>query len=104
MVGRWGMSKNVGLVSVLPGSADEILLHPSGAMSEATRQLVDSEVRRIIDECYDTALALLNENRSRLETLATTLLERETLDEADAYEAAGFPATPAGARDRWIPH
>jgi cell division protease FtsH len=64
-------------------------------MSEATRQLVDSEVRRIIDECYDTALALLNENRSRLEALATTLLERETLDEADAYDAAGFPASPA---------
>jgi cell division protease FtsH len=94
MVGRWGMSKDVGLVSVLPGPADEIRLHPSGAMSEATRQLVDSEVRRIIDECYETALGLLNENRPRLEALATTLLERETLDEADAYEAAGFPAVP----------
>jgi cell division protease FtsH len=94
MVGRWGMSKDVGLVSVLPGPSDEILPHQSGATSEATRQLVDSEVRRLIDECYDTALGLLTENRSRLEALATTLLERETLDEADAYEAAGFPAVP----------
>jgi cell division protease FtsH len=94
MVGRWGMSKDVGLVSVLPGRADEMPLHPNGVTSEATRQLVDSEVRRIIDECYETALGLLNENRSRLDALATTLLERETLDETDAYEAAGFPSIP----------
>jgi cell division protease FtsH len=90
MVGRWGMSKEVGLVSVLPGSADEILRQSHDGASEATRQLVDAEVRRIIDECYGTALGLLGENRSRLDALAATLLDRETLDEADAYDAAGF--------------
>jgi cell division protease FtsH len=97
MVGRWGMSKEVGLVSVLPGSADDILLQSRDGASEATRQLVDVEVRRIIDECYRTALELLGENRSRLDALAATLLERETLGETDAYEAAGFTEdVPAG--------
>jgi cell division protease FtsH len=90
MVGRWGMSREVGLVSVLPGGPDDYLPPSAGGVSEATRQLVDLEVRRIIDECYSTAVELLGENRSRLDALAATLLDRETLDEADAYRAAGF--------------
>jgi cell division protease FtsH len=90
MVGRWGMSKEVGLVSVLPGSPEDYVLAPSDGVSEATRQLVDSEVRRIVDECYGTAVELLRDNRGRLDGLAGMLLERETLDEADAYRAAGF--------------
>jgi cell division protease FtsH len=90
MVGRWGMSREVGLVSVLPGGPDDYLLPTSDGVSEATRQLVDLEVRRIIDECYSTAMDLLGRNRSRLDALAAMLLERETLDEADAYRAAGF--------------
>ncbi len=100
MVGRWGMSKEVGLVSVLPGPADEPLLFPGspGGPSEATRELVDAEVRRIVDECYARALDLLRANRERLDALAAALLERETLDERAAYAAAGFPGghTPEG--------
>jgi cell division protease FtsH len=93
MVGRWGMSKEVGLVSVLPGPQDEATLFPGapGGPSEGTRELVDAEVRRIVDECYAQALDLLRANRERLDALAHTLLERETLDERDAYAAAGFP-------------
>ena len=90
MVGRWGMSDAVGLVSVVDSAAlDESGLPAAGA-SEATRELVDSEVRRIVAECYSDALARLRENRDRLDALAQALLERETLDEEDAYEAAGF--------------
>jgi cell division protease FtsH len=100
MVGRWGMSKEVGLVSVLPGGPDDYLLPSSEGVSEATRQLVDLEVRRIIDECYETALELLGENRSRLDALAATLLECETLDEADAYRAAGFSEDAASTNGR----
>jgi cell division protease FtsH len=91
MVGRWGMSKSIGLMSVLPGPGDEGLLTSTheGA-SEATRELVDLEARRIIAECYEIALRRLRDNRERLESLADALLERETLDEESAYEAAGF--------------
>jgi cell division protease FtsH len=63
----------------------------SGA-SEGTRQLVDAEVRRLIDECYSVALGLLHDNRDRLDKLAEALLERETLDGDEAYVAAGFLA------------
>ena len=91
MVGRWGMSSAVGLVSVLPRPEDQTAGFPgASSASEATRELVDSEVRRIVDECYERAVSTLRENRERLESLARALLERETLDEADAYRAAGF--------------
>ncbi len=91
MVGRWGMSEAIGPVSVLPGPQDEPLLFPGapGAVSERTRELVDAEVRRIVDECYDEAVELLRANRDKLEALARALLARETLDEEDAYQAAG---------------
>jgi cell division protease FtsH len=102
MVGRWGMSEEVGLVSVLPRPEDQQGFFPNAsAASEATRELIDREVRRIVDECYEKAVSKLRENRSRLESLAKTLLERETLDEVDAYRAAGFePRAEAIDRER----
>jgi cell division protease FtsH len=98
MVGRWGMSEKVGMVSVLPGPQDEPTLFPGqgpGGPSEETRQLIDSEVRRIVEECYAEAIATLNEHRDQLESLTRRLLEVETLDEADAYAAAGVPRSRA---------
>ena len=93
MVGRWGMSEKIGPVSVLPGP-NEGPLFPGqpGSVSPQTLELVDAEVRHIIDDAFSTAVRLLEENRGRVESLARALLERETLDERDAYEAAGFPA------------
>jgi cell division protease FtsH len=90
MVGRWGMSDQIGLVSVLPQPGEQVFPGGSDSASEATRELVDREVRRIVEECYERALISLREHRGRLDSLAHTLLERETLDEADAYAAAGF--------------
>ncbi len=99
MVGRWGMSEAIGPVSVLPGPADEPLFLPGtgSGPSEGTRELVDSEVRRIVDECYDEALEQLRRNREKLDALAHALLERETLDEADAYRVAGVARRPEPA-------
>ena len=57
-------------------------------------------MRRIVDECYERALDRLRENRDRLDSLAKSLLENETLDERDAYAAAGFDRPPAAAADR----
>ena len=105
MVGRWGMSDQVGLVSVLPGPGDDQVFFPgtNGGPSERTRELVDEEVRRIVDECYESALQKLRENRTRLESLARELLERETLDEEDAYRAAGFDRKPPAAEIDAVP-
>jgi cell division protease FtsH len=101
MVGRWGMSDAVGLVSVLPRPGNEPVLFPgadSSTPSESTRELVDAEVRRIVDQCYTRALERLRENRDRLDSLAKALLEHETLDERDAYAAAGFDRPPPAAK------
>ena len=93
MVGRWGMSDKVGLVTVLPPDGVEPFL-AEGVASERTRQLVDAEVRKLADECHQRALGTLGEHRDQLESLAHALLEQETLDEVDAYAAAGIPHKP----------
>ncbi|MFL6128035.1 MAG: ATP-dependent zinc metalloprotease FtsH [Mycobacteriales bacterium] len=102
MVGRWGMSELIGPIAVLPaeGQPQPFLSDGSGP-SPATRELVDSEARRIVDECYDRAVGMLRDNRDRLDRLARALLEHETLDADAAYEAAGVPRSarpdlPAG--------
>ncbi|HUR84753.1 MAG TPA: ATP-dependent zinc metalloprotease FtsH [Solirubrobacteraceae bacterium] len=92
MVGRWGMSDVIGLVSVIPAPGEEQYYGPGGPVqvSDETRELVDREVRRIIEGCYDRAQRTLAANQDRLEALTRALLEHETLDEDDAYRAAGF--------------
>ena len=92
MVGRWGFSKKVGMVTVLPRPGEEAMYFPaSGPASEHTRELVDDEVREVVDKCYVRAVKTLEEHRPQLDSLAHALLERETLDEVDAYAAAGIP-------------
>jgi cell division protease FtsH len=93
------MSDEIGMVSVLPGPADDAVFFPgtAGGPSEATRELVDEEVRKIVEDSYRIALQKLRENRGRLENLARELLEQETLDEDDAYRAAGFERKPPTA-------
>jgi cell division protease FtsH len=89
MVGRWGMSDAIGHVSVLPSPGRGPLLPGVSEVSPHTQQLVDDEVHRIVEASYAEVLTVLGENRSRLDSLAAALLEHETLDEADAYAAAG---------------
>ena len=59
--------------------------------SQHTLELIDEEVKRIISECADEANRPLTEHRDQLDHLAQALLERETLEEAEAYAAAGIP-------------
>jgi Peptidase family M41 len=65
--------------------------------SVRARQRIDDEVKRIITKAHDEAVRLLTENRSRLDALAETLVREETLDQPQAYAAAGLtpPAAPA---------
>ena len=97
MVGRWGMSEKVGMLSALPDPRREQPLTLGGDdTSPATRELVETEARRILDQGYDQALQTLRANRHRLDALVEALLRTETLDAADAYRAAGvpYPAQP----------
>jgi cell division protease FtsH len=99
MVQRWGMSEEVGFVTVARQDGQSLLLPGSEPASEATQELVDAEVRRIVEEEHRAVTALLTDNRHRLDALAEALLERETLDEVDAYAVAeitreAVPAAP----------
>jgi cell division protease FtsH len=89
MVGRWGMSDAVGPIAVTDGRQDGLLLPGTIPASEPTQELVDTEVRRIVEESEREVIELLTEHREQLDALANALLERETLDQDDAYEIAG---------------
>jgi cell division protease FtsH len=92
MVGRWGMSDAIGAVAVTDGRQDGPLLPGASPPSTATQELVDKEVRRIVDGAEHDVIQLLDRERARLEALARALLERETLDQPEAYEVAGVEA------------
>ncbi|MFE7131316.1 ATP-dependent zinc metalloprotease FtsH [Streptomyces sp. NPDC057638] len=87
MVGHWGMSERVGRLTAIPADPQQ----PYGlSAAPATLDTVEHEMRRITDECYESACRQLRENRDRLDALAAALLEHETLDEEAAYRAAGI--------------
>ena len=95
MVGRWGMSDALGPVSVIARDGSGPFLPGVPEVAPETQRLVDDEVRRIVVQAHAEVLTLLTENRPRLDSLAAALLEHETLDEADAYSAAGVTRPPA---------
>ena len=96
MVGRWGMSRAIGPIAVLPSEAQNPLLPGAAQTSEATQRLVDEEVRRIVDDAHSAASKLLADHRDQLDSLTQALLAAETLDEDAAYAAARVQREPAG--------
>jgi len=86
MVARWGMSERVGRLSALPGDVQQAY---GLAAAPQTLDVIEGEMRRIVDECYDEACRKLTRHRAQLDALAQALLANETLEEADAYRIAG---------------
>ena len=89
MVTDYGMSDRIGMVKL--GDADiEAFGHGSGEgprpFSDETAAIIDEEVRRLLDNAMREAWRILSENRAVLDTLASRLLEEETLDEAQLAE------------------
>ena len=99
MVGRWGMSDAIGPVAVIPRNGTRPLLPGVPDVSPDTQTLFDEEVRRIVSEAQSEVVTLLRENRDRLDALAQALLEHETLDEDDAYAAAGVERSDVPAAE-----
>jgi cell division protease FtsH len=89
------MSSAVGPIAVLPRDGVNSFLPGASEVSPDTQRLVDDEVRRIVDESQKQVVALLEQNRDKLDALAAALLEHETLDEDAAYAAAGVTRTPS---------
>jgi cell division protease FtsH len=96
MVARWGMSESIGPIAVIPAESARAGLVGLADSSPDALRVVDSEVRRIVDEAYDEAYALLSEHRDQLDALTQALLSAETLDEAAAYAAAGIRRSVTG--------
>jgi cell division protease FtsH len=94
MVARWGMSPAIGPLAVAPADGRGPFFPGSGEVSERTQQLIDEEMRRIVDEAHDEVVELLRSNREKLDALANALLEHETLDEDEAYAVAGVERRP----------
>jgi cell division protease FtsH len=80
-----------------PAAGQEQPFGGDGVVAPATKELVDDEVRRLVEDCYREAVGTLRSNRERLDRLAHTLLERETLNENEAYAAAGVTRETAPA-------
>jgi cell division protease FtsH len=94
------MSEAIGPVAVIPRDGQGPLLPGVAEVSPATQKMVDDEVRRIVDEAHREVVKLLTENREKLDALAKALLEHETLDEDDAYAAAGVERPGDAASER----
>ena len=94
MVVAWGMSPKIGPLAYSEDGAS-----PGFGMarpySEATAREVDTEVKRIADECFVEAIRLLTEHRSQLDALAQALLKEDSLGEEQILQVAGIQAPAA---------
>ena len=84
MVTKLGMSEKFGPI-LLDGTREGDMFQ-SKYYSEQTGKEIDDEIRSIINERYQKALSILNENRNKLEEVTRILLEKETIM-GDEFEA-----------------
>lgn len=83
MVCEWGMSDQLGMVEYGEGDSPVFLardMSKSRNYSEETARVIDAEIKKFIDDAYNTAERILTENKHTVELIAKALLEYETLD------------------------
>ena len=105
MVCDWGMSK-LGPVS-FGENQDHIFLGRditrSQSFSEKTAQMIDAEIRDIMDRQLERARKIISESRQKLDTIASELLIRETIEGADVYailKGEFSPTPPQKAQEK----
>jgi len=101
MVCEFGMSERLGNLTYGKRERQMFLgrdLFEERNYSEQTAVLIDEEIRRLIDACHDRARKTLLEHRTKLDLLATTLLEKEVLDGEEVKRLVG-DLLPAVAPD-----
>ncbi len=98
MVTQFGMSEKVGTIAVGDREQEIFLgreIVQRREISERTSELVDGEVKRIIDDAYRRAREILTRKRELLDALAAALLERETLERDEIMlVTSGQPLPP----------
>ncbi|GAA3931377.1 ATP-dependent zinc metalloprotease FtsH [Litoribacillus peritrichatus] len=105
MVTKWGLSEKMGPLMYDEDDGEVFLGRSSGgsskAMSGVTAKLIDEEVRRIADECYERARTILVDNRDKLDMMADALMKYETIDakQIDDIMNGEEPKDPEGWDD-----
>ena len=90
MVAYYGMSPKVGNVSWFDATGQRDMF--TKPFSERTAELIDDEVRRIVDEAVELARKIVSEDRERIEALADLLLKKETIFTEDIESVLGVSA------------
>lgn len=92
MVCEWGMSEKLGTIAY-SGDNDNVFLGKSVATSKSysdeTASAIDDEVKRIVEEQREKGRKMLSEQRAKLEGIAKTLLEKETISGEELNEIVG---------------
>ena len=89
MVCRYGMSKKFGFQAFIEPNQFAAAEAPP-PYSSKTAEAIDAEVQELISSAYARATQLLTDNRDKLELLATTLLEKETMDGREVEKLIGL--------------
>jgi cell division protease FtsH len=92
MVCHWGLSEKLGPIAYTESAENVFLGQELGRVkthSEQTAQLIDSEVRKLLDDAYHSARQILDENRAAVDRVAHALMKYETLT---GSEVAGIVA------------
>ena len=83
MVGTYGMSDTLGPLAYDKQGGGQFLgggNNPRRTVSDATAQAIDKEVRALVDNAHEQALAILRQNMALLETIAQKILEKEVIE------------------------
>ena len=85
MVTKWGLSDKVGPLKFGEDDSSPFLgrsaSQSSKTYSDETSKLIDSEIKGIINSCYERAETILKDNMDKLHTMAEALLKYETIDQ-----------------------
>ena len=97
MVTQFGMSDRVGMMAIGEREQEVFLGREFGhrrEVSERTAEMVDAEIKRLLDEAHAQSRAILADNRALLDRIALTLLERETIDREDMERLVNNQSLP----------
>ncbi|MCV6610645.1 MAG: ATP-dependent zinc metalloprotease FtsH [Amphritea sp.] len=103
MVARWGLTDEMGPLLYDDEEQDPFNRgygQPGKVLSEDVQQKIDTETRRIIDECYAKAYKMLEDNRDILEEMTQALMKYETIDSKQIDEL--MDRKPVSAPDGWV--
>ena len=96
MVAFYGMSKKIGPISYYDASGTRDTF--TKPFSEHTAVEIDSEVRRIMEEAYERARAIIEANNDKINAMADLLLEKETIYAEDIIPILGESAQTKAAK------